>query len=643
MGVYIMKINMSLRTEFEELYNSFANKPKGIELLRIEGIAPEQLDVGLRSYDFFNNKLADISIDSNSNANENYSPTSYRTDIVNSQMKLLGYHLLWHYAEKRYGLEFANKAISAIWEGSLYFHDAHGVKIQMPYCFAFGLGHLVFNGRPYGPSPNTPPQHRKSFISQVDKLISDMSRQFAGATAPSDFFLWYSYFCQKEGLDLDNPDDIKKVIQDMQGLTCLFNEPSRSEGESPFVNIGLYDKYGLENLFGHLFYPNGRKADLEYIMKLQKIFAEWFAKGDPITGFPYRFPVVTMNLTTDEHDNIIDQETAEWFAGVNIERANFNIHFGSKAKLSMCCRYESDLDDMDMSPDSFGNGGVNIGSHRVVTVNLPRAAMLANGDIDKMNDIIRDMMDIASKLLIVHRYDILQKRIDKNPDYLTFFGKLGWFSLDTMFSTFGITGIHEMCEIMGYNILDDNGTGFVQDTLQLMRSIMKEYRHKYGIVFNMEEIPGEQACVALADKDRLVVMDHPYKLYSNQYIPLIKKADIITRIDLSGRFMKIVSGGGIVHLNVENKIDNAGKMYEIMKFAAKSGVTHMAICYRFGRCPNGHTNIIGSYGNKCPQCGEEIYWSRSRVIGYFSDEMNWHPVRRKHDAPLRYYSEVPTL
>lgn len=638
-----MKINMTLRPEFEELYDKFLDRPGGTELLRIEGIAPEQLDVGLRSFDFFNSKLADISIDSNSNANENYSPTSYRTDIVNSQMKLLGYHLLWHHTEKRYGRKFADDTVASVWDGELYFHDAHGVKIQMPYCFAFSLGNLVSEGRPYGPSPNTPPRNRKSFISQVDKLISDMSKQFAGATAPSDFFLWYAYFCQIEGLKLDNPDHIKEIIQDMQGLTCLFNEPSRSEGESPFVNIGLYDEYGLESLFGHSFYPNGMKADLKYIDRLQRIYAEWFAKGDPITGFPYRFPVVTMNFTTDDYDNIIDDDMARWFSGVNKEKANFNIHFGSKSKLAMCCRYENDLDDMGMTPDSFGNGGVNIGSHRVVTVNLPRLAMLAKGDIDTLYDMIRDTMDKACKLLLVHRHDILQKRIEKNPEYLMFFGKLGWFDLDMMFSTFGITGIHEMCEIMGYEILDDDGTEFVQDTLQHMRNIMKEYRREYGVVFNMEEIPGEQACVAMANKDRIVIGEHPYQLYSNQYIPLIKNADIMTRIDLSGRFMKVVSGGGIVHLNLESKVDTDGKMYEIMKLAAKFGVTHMAICHRFGKCVNGHTNVVGTYGNKCPDCGEEIYWSRSRVIGYFSDEINWHPVRRKYDAPHRYYSDIPTL
>lgn len=631
---------MSLRPEFEELYQSFVSSGTGRRLLEVEGIAPNQLDIGQRSYDFFNSKLADSTTDANSNCTENYSPTSYRSEIANGSMKLLGYHMLWHYTEKRYGRKFADEALSMIWNGDLYFHDAHGVKIQMPYCFAFSLDKLVLFGRPYGQTPNAPPKHRKSFISQVDKLISDLSKQFAGATAPSDFFLWYAYFCQKEGLDLHDESAIYSIINDLQGLVYLFNEPSRAEGESPFVNIGLYDMDGLNSLFGHSFYPNGDKADLDYIMELQMIFAEWFAKGDPETGFPFRFPVVTMNLTTDGNGTFTDKKTAKRFAEINRKKANFNIHFGDKAKLAMCCRYENDLNDMNMSPDSFGNGGVNIGSHRVITPHIARAAIFAQGDTDKFYSRVTELFDVASKLLIVHRYDILQSRIEKNPDYLMFFGKLGWFNLDTMFSTFGITGINEMCEAFGYDIVEDDGTDMVLDTLQYIRGLVKGYRNKYGVVFNIEEIPGEQACVSMMAKDKILSdnMDS-YQLYSNQYIPLTKKVDIMKRIELSGRFMKIVSGGGISHLNLESQVDTPEKMYEIMKFAAKSGVTHMAICHRFGRCENGHANIIGTYGNKCPECGSDIYWSRSRVIGYFSDETNWHPIRRKYDAPNRYYSK----
>lgn len=648
-----MRANISLVSGFEELYTRYTMSEVGRKLLKIDGIAPEQIDVGVQSLNFFQDKLADISTDSNSNFSENINPTVYRTHTSNGIMKLLGYNMIWYYAEKRYGKEFADKALSMIWDGYLYYHDAHGLKIQMPYCYAFSVDKLVFEGRPYGSSPNTPPKHRKAFISQLDKLISDLSKQFAGATAPSDFLLWYSYYCKAEGIDLSVVEDRKEVLQDFQGLVCLFNEPGRAEGEPPFTNLAMYDKIGLQSLFGHITFPDYTKPDMDYIMELQKIFMEWFSHGDPITGFPYRFPVVTANMTTDDGGDFMDEDFAQFVAHVNRNLGNFNLHFGGKSKIAMCCRYENDLDDMNLNPDSFGNGGVNIGSHRVITPNYPKAALLSGGDAKKFIDILDDMMDVAGKLLYIHRKDILECRIKKNPSYLQFFGSLGWFSLDTMFSTIGVTGIYETVKFMGYDILSEDGTDFAVDLMAYIKGKVKELRGEYGCTFNAEEIPGEQACVALLKKDKLTITDclssdvydefMACELYSNQYIPLVEQADMITRLELSGKFMSMISGGGIVHVNSESQIDTDGKMYELMKFSAKSKVPHMAVCYRFGRCVDHKANIVGQNTKVCNICGKPLYHTRARVIGYFSDEINWHPVRQEHDAPNRYYSDGEEL
>lgn len=657
-----MKIGMSLVKEFEDLYNSYAdsdNEDKR-KILEIEGISRRHLDIGIQSEDFFKHKLYDISSDSNSNYMENINPTVYRTHTTNGQMKLLGYHMLWYYAKKRYGLEWANKAISMIWDGDFYFHDAHGLRIQMPYCWAFSLDKLVFEGRPYGSSPNIPPKHKKSFLSQVDKLISDLSKQFAGATAPSDLFLWYSWYLTKwlkEESSVRSRDWVahkelvkEEIIQDMQGLVCLFNEPGRAEGEPPFTNISIYDPIGLKNLFGHIVFPDHTKPDFDFIMFIQKTFCEWFSYGDPITGFPYRFPVVTINVTVDSHHNIMNEEFGKWVAHVDRRMGNFNLHFGSKSKIAMCCRYENDLNDMDLSPDSFGNGGVNIGSHRVVTPNFVRAAIKSNGDMNKFIDYCDELIDIAGKLLHIHRVDILQKRIERTPNYLQFFGSVGWFSLDNMFSTIGLTGVYEVCKYMGFDIVDDDGTEFTIDFMSYLSDKIAELRDEYGCTFNIEEIPGEQACVTLVNKDHIMVNSDDIinsdirdefmncKLYSNQYIPLISKADIVTRLDLSGRFMNIITGGGIAHINCEGQIDTDEKMYEIIKFGAKSGVPHFAICYRFGKCDEHPAVIVGQNKTKCPVCGKPITHTRARVIGYFSDEHNWNPVRQEFDAPYRFYS-----
>jgi ribonucleoside-triphosphate reductase len=360
-----------------------------------------------------------------------------------------------------------------------------------------------------------------------------------------------------------------------------------------------------------------------------------------------------MNMTTDENDDFVDVETAKWAARTNVKLGNFNLHYGDKSKIAMCCRYENDLDDMNLTPDSFGNGGVNIGSHRVVTPHFARAAMASLGDEEKFLEISDHLIEVSGKLLNVHRRDILEKRIKRTPDYLQFFGKLGWFSLDTMFSTIGITGFYEMNQFMGHEITDDDGTEFTLDFMDFLKGKIKKLRKQYNCAFNVEEIPGEQACVTLADKDKIVMegkLDDIRRdilqgihLYSNQYIPLIHEADMVTRLELSGRFMRKISGGGIVHINSEAPIENEDKMFELMKFGAKSGVKHMAVCYKFGKCNDHKASIVGQHIKECPVCHKPLTRTRARVIGYYSDEQFWNPVRQKHDAPHRFYSDGQEL
>ena len=87
-----MQVNMSLIPEFENLWKSFNQDPVKKKFLKIEGIAEEDLDIGLASEQFFKEKLANISTDANSNYSENMNPTVYRTHTTNGMRKLLGYH-----------------------------------------------------------------------------------------------------------------------------------------------------------------------------------------------------------------------------------------------------------------------------------------------------------------------------------------------------------------------------------------------------------------------------------------------------------------------------------------------------------------------------------------------------------------------
>jgi anaerobic ribonucleoside-triphosphate reductase len=75
----------------------------------------------------------------------------------------------------------------------------------------------------------------------------------------------------------------------------------------------------------------------------------------------------------------------------------------------------------------------------------------------------------------------------------------------------------------------------------------------------------ENSSIKLAQKDKFLKYQNDYELYSNQFIPLITKADMLDRIKLQGMFDSQFSGGAIAHINVETRISDPNKLADLIK------------------------------------------------------------------------------
>ncbi|MBC9786512.1 anaerobic ribonucleoside-triphosphate reductase, partial [Heliobacterium chlorum] len=405
----------------------------------------------------------------------------------------------------------------------------------------------------------------------------------------------------------------------------------------PFSNVSIFDRENLKKLFSEYRYPDGSEVDIEYVMQIQKIIAEFFANGDPATGLPYRFPVMTANLCVGENRQPLDVDFLDFISRINVKLGVLNIYANEGSKIAMCCRYVNDTERMSYRADSFGNGGLNIGSHRVVTINFPRLALDAR-DEKHFFELLDRRARMARDLLLVHREEILRRRVEKG--FLKFFKPLGWFSLDMLFSTIGIHGQYEMCEFMGMPMESNEGQAFTEKVLKRTEEYAQIFSRETGHSFNTEEIPAESTAVTLAKKDRLLYRKlQPFELYSNQYVPLIADMGTTDRIHLTGRFMKHVSGGGILHLNVQERITDPIIMKKLILISLSEGVEHFAINYGFGVCTGGHTSIVGT-GKNCPICGEPIVDYMTRVIGYFTKVSSWGDVRKNYEYPKRQFNEL---
>jgi len=625
-----MIIDNTFSDEFDSWYSAFNQTENGKKLLDIEGISRRCLDAGEMSHSYFTKKFIDVTIDANANSGESKNPNAYGSEIVKGIQKMEGMYLLHRYGVRRFGLDRTNKLLSSIVSGDLYFHDSSSTGIQEPYCTSISTTEIMNEGRPYGQLHSLPPKRAASFIGQVVEMVMDASTEFAGAIAIGDLFVNYCYYSKRE-----NRSD-RDILDDCQRLIFIVNNKFRIASQSPFTNLSIFDRPNLQKLFDLYIYPDGSKPDFDYIMYVQKLFCRWFSKGDPESNFPYRFPVVTLNVLVDENKKVVDEDFLNFVSEVNCEKAPFNIYVNSGNKISSCCRLLNDLDNMP-KVDTFGNGSIgSIGSVRVVTINLPRIAIKASGDEDKFFKELYIQLENARDLLQIHREDIIKRRI--SVGFLKFFNPLKWLNINRYFSTFGIIGVYETNKFMGLDIQSQDGINFTTKTLMFIENFVKKTSKEQGIPANTEEIPGESVAVKFVQKDKVLFGKEniPFELYSNQYLPLIADATLPERIEISGRFQDILSGGGILHLNVAEKITDPSTMKQLIEYSVQKGVSHLAVNYGFGECEDGHVTVCGN-SQICPICKKKIISWTTRIVGYFTKVDSWSKTRREYEFPKRVF------
>jgi len=279
--------------------------------------------------------------------------------------------------------------------------------------------------------------------------------------------------------------------------------------------------------------------------------------------------------------------------------------------------------------NSFGAGGVSIGSHRVVTINLPRIAYESE-DTETYMKKLEYTITVAQDILDIHRsllVDVISR--GRLPLY-----KHGIMDLKKQFSTIGFIGANEACEILGMDITTEEGSQFVRDILNKMDTMNKSRTIVDGHIRNIEQIPGESTAPMFAKKDKLLY-DHHYKMYANQYIPLWKNVDIHQRIRAQGQFDSLCSGGAILHANVNESL-TPEQMQAIIEYSAKCGVIYMGINIVQVRCNSCGKLFIGKF-DKSP-CHDADVTHYLRVVGFLTPVSNWNSDRRKEYPTRQIYS-----
>lgn len=344
-------------------------------LLKIHGLHEDNFDhINLFSK-YMSKNINDVSIDANANKGEK-SIKGVLKDLELSSDKLIGYDFLYRTMKELYGQDEAKRLAGDMYDFSLGLADSSNILI--PYCWAIDASKLITIGRDFGILPSKPAKRLSSYISSLCETIHQLASHLAGAVAIGSFFTDVAHILiYKERIPLidikEDKKTRKRIENEFQQFVHSVNFLSRNGNESPFTNISIFDKEKLDTFlssenYGWLFpnrieicVDNNMKGEeingehtykvskqefkefvKDYVFELQKIFIDFFDKGDPMNGgINYRFPVVTVNFSKhkneetgkDELDK--DNELLEYMLKKDISKYNIFTSYGTK--IASCC------------------------------------------------------------------------------------------------------------------------------------------------------------------------------------------------------------------------------------------------------------------------------------------------------------------
>ena len=636
--------SQSYKKDFKDLMLGLEKK-YGADLIEENGIG-SQLDISKSSKKFFKAfTTADVSVDANANVTDK-SVISHKIETAKPFHLINSYYRLWKEIKKIETKEKADWIVESQIKGRMYINDFVGFSSAMAYCFNYSTYDTATMGIPSvfdGRGGSEPPKNLMSFLGQIELFSLIAGNSTLGATGLADLLIVIAIYMDKM---LQNKEDAHVPMVDdkacwqymesmLTGFIYRLNQPYRGS-QSLFSNVSVYDSNFIDGMlegdaYSIIIDDVKYSAKKEIVQKVQEIYLDIMNRE--MARKPITFPVTTACFSIDENNEIQDDAFLKFISEKNLKFGFINIYAGKSSTLSSCCRLRSERDNGEYF-NSFGSGSTKIGSLGVATGNLPQLATICKGAENPSDEFLHRIKDLVLDCQLVNqaKRNIIKRTIKAGSQPLY---SLGYMELKRQYSTFGVIGLYEALEILGYDIMTKEGQNYVLEILNVINTTNKELQDKYKAPQNCEQIPGENVSVKLAKKDRALGYNDKYTLYSNQFIPLIKRVNMFDRIAIQALFDKHFSGGAICHLNVNQEINDANTMQNLIHASVKEGVVYFAVNFVLQECENKHM-FVGNV-DTCPHCGGKIIGTFTRVVGFLTKVDNWIPERREVDFPNRQF------
>jgi len=502
--------------------------------------------------------------------------------------------------------------------GDMHIHD---LGILGPYCVGWDLMELLKGGflGARGKIESKPASHLRTALGQMVNFFYTLQGEAAGAQAFSNFDTLLAPFIRYDNLSYE------QVTQCMQEFLFNINVPTRVGFQTPFTNITMDLRVPSTHKDLHVIAGGEEKpekyGDFQNEMNiLNRAFCELMMKGDA-KGRIFTFPIPTYNITEDfdwENDDLQPLWEMTGKYGIPYFSNFVNSDMSPEDSRSMCCRLR--LDNRELKARGGGLFGSNplTGSIGVVTVNIPRIAMVTGGDTDAFFQRLGSVMESARESLELKRKFVEELTERGLYPYTRYYlrhvkEEAGTFWANH-FSTIGLIGMNEgAMNFMGKGIATPEGKQWSLEVLDFMREKLTEFQIETDHLYNLEASPAEGASYRLANKDLKEFSDAAHQGLSNPYysnsvhLPVSTHMDIYNLLkhqdDLQTRF----TGGTVVHLFIGEAITD----WRMVRTLTRKIVNNFKLPYfsftpTFSICPV-HGYISGEHFHcPYPHTDEEI-------------------------------------
>jgi ribonucleoside-triphosphate reductase len=548
---------------------------------------------------------------SKENANVSNSPSAKMLQIASAASKT-------YYLSRLIPEEFSK----AHRNGDIHIHDLDFYSKTLT-CVQIPLGELLHNGFNNGHGFIRPPRRPASATALAAIILQSSQNDMHGGQS-------FPFFDTDIAPFVENASE-EEVFQAMEALIYNLNSMhSRAGAQVPFSSLNI----GTDTSEG------GRKVTRNLLLAYEK----GLGYGEnPI------FPNVIFRVQEGVNLNQGDPNRDLFELAMRVAARRMNPTF-SFMDASFNKTYGSQVSYMGCRTRVMANRKGPVitekrGNLSFTTINLPRLAIQAKGDIDIFYRLLNNIMELTARQLY-HRYRVQANLKVKDMPFLMgqklYLGSENLGPNDTIESaikhgtlSIGFIGLAEtLTALLGEH---HGQSEYAQlkglEIVSHMAEKTNEFAESYDLNYTLLATPAEGLAGRFLKIDKKEygiipgVTDKDF--YTNSFhIPVNYEISLFDKISKEGPYHKYCNAGHISYVELSSPlINNLESLEAIIRHMKDSDIGYAGINFPIDFCMSCHyQGVINDDG--CPQCGGTAIRRVRRITGYFST------TERFNDAKL---------